>query len=265
MVLKAMSLNVRCAVADDGPNGWEFRKDSAARLIREFSPDIAGLQEAYDLQNRDLLARMPEFRMIGVGRDDGGAEGEFNPIFYRPDRFEIVDHGTFWLSERPGEAGSIAWGARLPRICTWGIFQPVQEPGVTFAFFNLHLDHESRSARENGVSLVLERIPKGIPTIVSGDFNAGESNLAVARMREAGLRDTYRVVHPDEPEPGTYHGFDMVGQDGKIDYLWVSDAWRVPSADILRQLVDGRPPSDHFAVVATVESTDLLAVPVLGG
>src|SRR5690625_7988514 len=58
----------------------------------------------------------------GVGRDaDGG--GEYSAILYRKSRFEVLDQGTFWLSQTPDQAGSAGWDAVLPRIATYGRFE----------------------------------------------------------------------------------------------------------------------------------------------
>jgi hypothetical protein len=38
---------------------------------------------------------------IGVGRDDGEEAGEYSPIFYRPDVWQLLTWKTVWLSETP--------------------------------------------------------------------------------------------------------------------------------------------------------------------
>ena len=35
---------------------------------------------------------------IGVGRDDGKAKGEYSPIFYKKERFRLLDEGHFMKS-----------------------------------------------------------------------------------------------------------------------------------------------------------------------
>jgi endonuclease/exonuclease/phosphatase family metal-dependent hydrolase len=247
VTLKVLSFNVRCMTADDGLKGWIYRRDSAAKLIASTGCDIAGLQEAYREQNDDLLTRLPDYRMLGVGRDDGKVEGEYSTILYRPDRLEVKDSGTFWFSPTPHAPGSLGWGARLPRICTRGHFS---RDGIEFSLYNLHLDHESQEARENSVALLLERIDRARPSVVTGDFNAGETNGAVHAMTEAGYRDAWRSTHLDAPEPGTYHGFNDHPNPGKIDYIWVSENIQVVSSEILTDKVAGRYPSDHFAIRA---------------
>jgi endonuclease/exonuclease/phosphatase family metal-dependent hydrolase len=65
--------------------------------------------------------------------------------------------------------------------------------------------------------------------------------------------DTYRVLHPDEPEAGTFTAFKMGNTTGeKIDYVLVQPGTEVLGADIIRVSRDGRYPSDHFPVAATI-------------
>jgi endonuclease/exonuclease/phosphatase family metal-dependent hydrolase len=101
--------------------------------------------------------------------------------------------------------------------------------------------------------MLLARIEPSERAIIAGDFNAGESNPAIEALRQAGFRDSYRVLHPEVVKVGTYHGFLAEPQEDKIDYLWVSPHWKVVDADIVRDKIEGRFPSDHFAVTAVLE------------
>ena len=49
----------------------------------------------------DLKSYLPGYKYIGVGRDNGADEGEHAAIFYDTDKFDMLDHGDFWLSETP--------------------------------------------------------------------------------------------------------------------------------------------------------------------
>ena len=61
---------------------------------------LFGTQEGFTHQLNDIL-RLSDYRFIGVGRDDGKDAGEHCAIFYRSDRFKVLDQGDFWLSEHP--------------------------------------------------------------------------------------------------------------------------------------------------------------------
>jgi endonuclease/exonuclease/phosphatase family metal-dependent hydrolase len=106
------------------------------------------------------------------------------------------------------------------------------------------------------------------PYVLTGDFNAGEGNTAMRYLRgemttarqegsEApeplGLRDTYRVLHPANTEVGTFNGFEGTTTGEKIDAVLISERWDVRYAAIVRTNENGRYPSDHFPVVATLQ------------
>ena len=84
------------------------RRDRVASVIRFHKADLVGMREVLRDQIGDLEILLPQYGWIGVGRDDGADGGEFSPIFYRKDRFTVLDSGTFWLSETPEVTGSKA-------------------------------------------------------------------------------------------------------------------------------------------------------------
>jgi endonuclease/exonuclease/phosphatase family metal-dependent hydrolase len=89
---------------------------------------------------------------------------------------------------------------------------------------------------------------------VTGDFNAGETNPAVAAMTNDGFsKDSFRVKHPDATPVGTFSGFTVGRVDGeKIDYVLVGPGVDVMDATIVRTEKGGRYPSDHFPVTARI-------------
>lgn len=91
-----------------------------------------------------LTAALPEYDYVGVGRDDGERGGEFSPVFFRKDRFSVLNSGTFWLSETPTcplRAGTPA----CRRVCTYAQLFDKQEQKAFF-HYNTHLDHVGGTA-----------------------------------------------------------------------------------------------------------------------
>jgi endonuclease/exonuclease/phosphatase family metal-dependent hydrolase len=266
--LAVMSFNIRYGTAKDGDNHWEKRRAQLFDLLRSENADLIGLQEALRFQVDEILAAVPGYGVVGVGRDDGRAAGEMSAILYRTARFHVAATGTFWYSDTPEVPGSKSWGNRITRIATWARF--IDRNGAAFWLANTHLDHESQPSREKSTALLLQRIQArpgpGEPVIVTGDFNAGEDNAALhvltgqpghpATASAAPFVDTFRVAHPDEKDSGTFSNF-VYGQHGtaKIDYVLVAPGTTVLSAGILRNSRDNRYPSDHFPVVAKVQLT----------
>lgn len=251
--LTVMSFNIRYGTADDGPDRWELRREQMFALLKDQGPDVIGLQEALHFQIDEILAALPEYRMVGVGRSDGGQGGEYAAILYRASRLSVRQTSTFWFSDTPEIVKSNTWGAALERICTWALFDDKQ--GTPFYLFNLHLDHVSQPAREKSGGLLLNRIAARspvLPVIVTGDFNTGEANPVTREVAKV-LRDTFRVVHPDATEVGTANQFKLGTTKGdKIDYIFVEPGTEVISADIVRSSAGGRYPSDHFPVVSRI-------------
>lgn len=176
--LRVMSFNIRFNTARDSANAWPHRKDLAASMIRFHHANLAGLQEALKGQIDDLAERLPGYGWFGVGRDDGRDKGEFSAIFYRRDRFELLEESTFWLSEEPEVIGSKGWDAAITRIVTWGKLRD-RSTGKVFFHFNTHFDHRGVRAREESASLLLTKIKEiagTTPVIVTGDFNSRESS-----------------------------------------------------------------------------------------
>src|SRR5690606_9153146 len=131
------------------------------------------IQEGLLHQVRFLDSALVGYDFIGVGRDDGRLKGEFSAIFYRTDRFRVVESSTFWLSETP-EKVSKGWDAALERICTYARRGNV-ERGERFWSFDTHFDHVGMQARVNSADLIAEKATKfsekGYPGLIAGDFN----------------------------------------------------------------------------------------------
>jgi endonuclease/exonuclease/phosphatase family metal-dependent hydrolase len=268
--IAVMSFNIRYGTANDGENHWTNRRDMLFKLLRTEDLDLIGLQEALRFQIDEILAAVPGYAVVGVGRDDGKAAGEMSAILYRTARFHVAESGTFWFSDTPEVPGSKSWGNRITRIASWARF--VDRDGSAFTHYNLHLDHESQPSREKSTTLLLQRITTrpvaSEPVIVTGDFNVGESNPAlhvlVGPAGPAGTPaggappppfiDTFRAVHRDEKEVGTFTSFVFGQTKGdKIDYVLVQPGTTVLDAAIVRTAEGRRYPSDHLPVTARIQ------------
>lgn len=87
--LTVATYNIRNANRGDAErgNGWERRGPWVCRLIEFHGFDIFGSQEVLDGQLHDMLAQLPDYDYIGVGRDDGKTQGEYAPVFYKKEGF----------------------------------------------------------------------------------------------------------------------------------------------------------------------------------
>lgn len=265
MELRVMSFNIRFGTAGDGPNAWAARKPLVHQVIREFDPDLLGTQEVLDFQAKTLREALPGYGFLGVGRTDGKRQGEYSPLMYKRDRFEVVDSGTFWLSETPEVAGSKSWDSSLPRIATWAKLKD-RRTGHSLLVCNTHFDHRGTEARIQSARLLQQRLRKlaaGQPIILMGDFNAAEGALPHKVLtqqqeeKEVAFTDSYRAVHPKRSDrEGTFNGFRGEEQGARIDWILFSPGLQAEEAAIVRTQMDGRYPSDHFPVTAVLRAVE---------
>jgi endonuclease/exonuclease/phosphatase family metal-dependent hydrolase len=263
--LRVMTFNIRYGTANDGENHWDKRKEFLVETIKGFGPDLLGTQETLGFQRDYLAQQLPEYGVLGVGRDDGKDQGEMMALYFKRSRFEKLDDGHFWLSETPDKAGSKSWDTSLPRMVTWVKLKDLKhEAAQSILFLNTHFDHRGPTARLESARLLRQQIDQlagGASVIVTGDFNSGEGSqpynalFATADEKQSPVIDAYRAVHPARAaNEGTATGFDVSKTSGpRIDWIACSRDWKVLQARINRTQRDGRPPSDHFPVEAVIQ------------
>lgn len=256
-VLKIGTFNLRMDTPSDGDDSWSHRKEMVKDLLRFVDYDLFGTQEGFSHQLNDIL-QLGIYKYIGAGRDDGKDAGEHSAIFYRADRFNVLEQGNFWLSETPDKPG-LGWDATCcNRICSWGKFEDVKS-GRQFYFFNVHFDHEGVVARRESSHLMMKRIKSiagDMPVFLTGDFNAFPTDEPIQILDKSGfLKDAYKIAK--EPPFGpvcTYHGYDStVKTDERIDYVWVTGNIAIDKYGVLTNTLYGRTPSDHFPVLVVAE------------
>ena len=263
-------------------NGWQRRCPVICEQVEWIDFDIFGAQEIKKNQLDDLLAALPEYDYVGVGRDDGIHGGEHEPIFYKRDRFRLLDAGDFWISQTPDVAGSKGWDAALPRVCSYARLQD-RETKLRFWYFNLHMDHIGVEARREGAKLIVQKVREmcgGEPVIITGDFNVDQNNEIYQTFVTSGLlKDSYVAAEKRFARNGTFNSFKPdLHTESRIDHIFVSPAFAVrnyavltdgywtPREDAAAQKGEAAPqeislrsyerrcPSDHYPVAARIEA-----------
>lgn len=245
------SYNLRLNTPSDSLNAWPHRKENVKALIRYHEFDIFGTQEGFIEQLRDI-AELSEYAFTGKGRDDGKEAGEHSAIFYRKDRFRLLQSGDFWLSETPDKPGK-GWDATCcNRICSWGKFRDLHTKRE-FYFFSVHFDHRGVVARQESGKLMVKKIKEiaGNSTVICvGDFNSTPETQQIVELQTI-LKDSYKVTQqpPYGPE-GTTNGFKFdAPMKRRIDYIFVTEPVKVLKYAVLTDAKDQRYPSDHQPVV----------------
>lgn len=253
--MNVATYNLRQQNNVDGENSWSNRKENVKKLIQYHEFDIFGTQEGFANQLTDLL-EMSEFSYTGHGREDGKSAGEHSAIFYRKDRFTLLNSGDFWLREDADHPG-LGWDATCcNRICSWGQFKD-KESGKKFFFFSVHFDHQGVIARIESAKLMIKKIKQiagNYAVICVGDFNSTPETEQIKTMQTL-LKDSREICKTPAYGPiGSFNGFKIgVRVTELIDYVFVSRTIEVLKYGILTDNYDCKYPSDHFPVVTKVQ------------
>lgn len=258
--LNVMSFNIRFNNPGDSLDAWPYRKDMVASQILFHDVHYLGVQEALHGQMEDLQQRLPGYKYIGGGRDDGKTKGEYSAIFYDTKRLAPRQSGMFWLSKTPSVVGSKGWDANLPRIVTWAGFMDLKT-GKIFYAFNTHFDHQGREARRESAKLLLQKVNEiagETPSVITGDFNAAPDSepigILIDKENPMRLTDAKPVSQKPHYGPvGTFNGFRNKEQSNyPIDYIFLKGDWTVKKHATISQTWGGRFASDHFAIFAAL-------------
>ena len=226
--ISVISFNIRVDNAADGTNVWRNRRDAVVTLIERERPMLQGLQEAQPHQITYLSQHCPDYAWYGLGRDTGKvppatdsyAAEETMAIFWRTAELELLDKGTFWLSETPDQV-SKGWDASYRRTCTWAGFRH-KKSGQTCYFFNTHLDNDGKVAREESIKLLVSRMKtinsKRRVSFLTADFNSNVTDACFAPLHVY-MRDARANAAVSDDYP-SWNGYGA--STGRLDHVFFS-------------------------------------------
>lgn len=255
--IKIMTQNMRDSDDGDG-NTIPKRYDRFMLLLADYQPDIIGTQEhsySWYLRFQKYFEKwnenepVPQYGMVGSsvdGHDKKG--GGRNVIFYRMDRFELVETETFWLSERP-TAPSTLQGTSHKRVCTWALLKDKQT-GQNILVANTHLDHTAEWLRVAQINILLEYLADRVgdcPFYMTGDFNCHNGSETYGIITQT-MQDSHKTAWADlSTESRTYHGYRERG-GMEIDFVFHDDFSTPLRYEILSRDYNGFV-SDHYGVM----------------
>lgn len=274
--LRVMTFNIKGAgVGFDPAQSWKVldlsdptnprlgpaRDQRAISVIRDYGPDILSVQELKINQQADLLDAFPEFSYYGQGRR-GGIVDDSNGIYFRTDRFDLLDQGDFWLSETPETPGTTFVGSggdtNNPRMATWiKLFD--HRTDLSYFVLSTHWSLDV-IARRNSAALIQANLPAlsgGLPILLLGDLNATKFSSEYQTLR--GLSGPQAVLLNDSFEEAqgidgrTFHNWNGGVSGTRIDHVFHDPTVFFPQeASIIRTTFDGGLyPSDHYPVTVT--------------
>lgn len=262
--LEVMTFNIRTSAGRDGANAWPHRKDLVVETIRRFAPDVVGMQEALDDQIRYLDEQLPEYRWLGIDRGLNGGTGlsEYTPIFYRHEALSPIESGNFWLTDTPDTPPPPRSGRRRRRgggrIVTWARFHH-RATGRQIYVYNTHFTLRRGESQIASAELVADRVaalPPDSIVVVLGDFNNDAEVSDTWRVATSrGLRDAWVEADETRGPTATYGDFGPPGAEltERVDWILVGGPVAVQAVETVLHNSDGRFPSDHYPVAASLE------------
>lgn len=250
-VLKVLTYNIHHGegMKRDSPQFTGFADlEQIARIIRDTDADIVALQELDRWHPRSGCVDQPAVlgELLGMHVRFGcnvkwPDDGEYGVATLS--RFPIRS----WANTRlPGDNGL------EPR----GVLETsIDVPGVgDVTVLNTHLqyvgeDKESIAVgeREAQASAIAGRVSEITgPLVLMGDFNAEPGDAELTPL--AGLQDAWDVA-ADEGDGRTIPGHPQLQPGKRIDIVYVNEAFRVLSAEVIRS-GEAAFGSDHLPVVA---------------
>lgn len=178
--------NVRYVNASNGDTGeqlWANRREYVVRNITEYDFDIVGMEEVTG-NNKDAVtqkSQLQDLREMLTGYADYSVEREgknysYNSIFYKSDKYTVLNQGFFYLNEHPEKPGK-GWGEDIPRTCIW-LHLSDNASGQDFYFVSTHVNYGATECGVESGKLIGKRIRELVgqkPMVMVGDFNMSRS------------------------------------------------------------------------------------------
>ena len=226
-----------------------------AQQINDRLPDVLGVQEINSTWVEKMEEFLPQYDYYGVkrGGDANENQSEMNGVFYLKDKFELLDCGTFWISDTP-EVESKYKDAGCYRICSYVILKNKTTEKV-FAHFNTHFDNTSEAAQELGGKLVGERSKEitaeygDIPVVITGDFNQYSDAPGCVALEENGYKNANKTVENGD-NMATYNDWSKETIGRPIDYIFVNDNFVIKNYVVVTETGAKTNVSDHYMIEA---------------
>lgn len=243
--------------ADKGARSWAARREYVLRNVLENDIDIVGMNEVTGnncdsltgkSQLQDLKEGLQDYTCIAYEREDKNYS--YNCIFYRTDKYDCLNHYSFWLSSTP-DVASKGWGSKYYRRCIVALMQDKQTH-QQFYFCCTHTDFDPIEVGEKQAELLGERLTPlaqhYTPLVLVGDLNYD-------RYDKPSIHQVYTRYFKDSSSDHTIPTYkhwktisDTTFNGLEIDYLYYLNMIPRHRKVITEDYGRGVPPSDHFPV-----------------
>lgn len=254
-----------------GTLSWTIRKPLVIQAIKEADPDLAGFQESSPKQAAFLQQQLTRYASLGIvpltqedidylkAKIPGAALFGMTKytdvlLFYKEDRFEVVDQGHWWMASNP-EKLSTDFGNTFPRIVVWARLKHKSSNRELYVIVT-HFDNTMPSQVEMAKlshELIEEHLDTSLPMLFLGDFNTDPARGDYKRLSSAPWTDSYRVCPQASADGNDNNVATVLNGDERIDHVFYRGPglkaveWRrIESPDPTKKL------SDHYPVLAVI-------------
>lgn len=265
---KIMSFNILYDDPEEnlGTHSWRARRGAILKMIDQERPEVLCLQEPMWNQVLYLDDKLAEYDYVdqNVNGNDN-ADGLHNAIFYRNDKYTLIDNGAYWLSSQPNGL-SYPWNTadRQRRVTVWAHLKDNQTKAhfyVCSTHLNLGSEDVDLEARKRSAQLNVDKMKElagqDTTVVICGDMNA---SYAVSDPKRDGLAPYYewmvsaRDEAADTDTKFSFNQFEasMANECWNLDHIFVRKAtplkFRTLDGDYGVDYI-----SDHYPIISTIK------------
>ncbi len=235
---------------------WSARAPEIRERIKDYAPDLIGLQETHTDKDIAKILSSQDYSLLSYHL--GGFEYGDAAIAYKSARLEVLDKGHLCLSPNPLLPMSNGFNfISMIRYVNWVILKE-KSTEFTFMFVNTHFDNAGGNKDPSAILFYdrITQLAKGLPMIVTGDFNT------------TGDHERYRrLIGADKPVRLLQNIYLLAGQPAvapdlhpkkRIDHIFAGGPCYEKAGNWFidpQPLKNSERMSDHFPILARISFT----------
>lgn len=230
---------------NDGDN-VTTKADQISAILKDYSPDLFGLQEVQAIHAPKYAEALEIYDYVYF--DNDGTTYNSQPIYYKRDKFQLLDSGIKWISDTPDIRSKIEESA-YTRSFTYALLKD-KATDESFLMVNTHIDYVDMANQlqvAKIIKMTREMFPD-TPIFYIADWNMNKTQRGYAVMVENGMMATEEFL-PDAKKEGT-----MVGSDVAIDFCFVDKKyWKGVAYKVVKDHKFSETASDHYPIYTEIE------------